>query len=506
MTLASPLVMVIFGATGDLMHRKLMPALYHLVRDGEMSRDIYIVGVGRREITTDQFRELMARSVCDRYGDTLDLSLWGRLTARMYYQKGHFEEKVLYDELTTLLTQFDDELAACVPRFFYLATPPEHYETILKHLHKSKLSEGCLPASAYAAAKRAGGQGFAAYTRVLIEKPFGKDLQTARHLDQLLGRIFEERQIYRIDHYLGKETVQNILSFRFANGIFEPTWNRKFIDHVQITLAEDVGVGKRGSFYEGVGALRDVVQNHMLEMFAIIAMDQPRAFDAQSIRSERVKVMKAIRPMTPKDVDTSVVRGQYEGYTKELNVDPRSETETFVALKLMLDSHRWKGVPFYLRTGKMLGKKVTEISIHFKKPVVCYGDVCLFPEDKVLRNVLAIRVEPDEGIALRLMVKKPGFGMALAPAEMEFTYKEAFAEIEQPQAYERLLLDTIRGDQTLFAHTLGIEASWQLVTKILKRWSVTKKAPSIYLKGSWGTKESDRLIEKDNRHWFLDED
>jgi glucose-6-phosphate 1-dehydrogenase len=477
----SPLVMVIFGATGDLMNRKLMPAFYHLVESGEISRDIYIVGVGRREITTDQFRELMARSV-----EPANLPLWEHLTKRMHYQQGHFEEAGLYENLTKLLADFDSELKACVPRFFYLATPPEHYETILTHLHKSKLSEGC-------------GQGTSLYTRVLIEKPFGKDLMTARRLDELLGTIFEERQIYRIDHYLGKETLQNILSFRFANGIFEPTWNKDFIDHIQITLAEDVGVGKRGAFYDGVGALRDVVQNHMLEMLALVAMDQPRAFDAVSIRDERVKVVKAI------STSYEAVRAQYEGYTKEAQVDPESDTETFVALKLMLDLPRWKGVPFYLRTGKTLEKKVTEISIHFKKPVVCYGDVCLFPEDKVLRNVLAIRVEPDEGIALRLMAKKPGFGMSLAPVEMEFTYKKAFATLSQPAAYERLLLDTIRGDQTLFARTDGIEASWQLVTKILQGWMGQKKL-GTYKKGTWGPKESEALIHKDGRNWFLDEE
>lgn len=509
MSNTSPLVMVIFGATGDLMHRKLMPALYHLTRDGEISPDIYIVGVGRREITTDQFRELMARSVNESTPHKFDLKLWQRLVDRMHYQQGKFEDPDMYGALTKLLASFDKELRACVPRFFYLATPPQHYETILTHLHRSKLSEGCLPASALAQAKLAGGQGFAQFTRLLIEKPFGKDLETARKLDQLLGTIFQERQIYRIDHYLGKETVQNILSLRFANGIFEPTWNREFIDHIQITLAENVGVGKRGEFYDGVGTLRDVVQNHMLEMLAVTAMDQPRAFDAQSIRDERVKIMRAIECIDVQDVASSVVRGQYDRFTKEAHVDPHSTTETFVALKLMLHTPRWKGVPFYLRAGKMLGKKVTEISIHFKKPAVCLGDVCLFPEKDVFRNVLAIRVEPDEGIALRLMAKKPGFGMKLAPVEMEFTYANAFGADEQPQAYERLLLDSIRGDQTLFARTDGIEASWTLISKILDGWKpgAAKKAPlHSYVPGTWGPKAADLLIQKDGRQWFLDED
>lgn len=467
------MVFVIFGATGDLMHRKLMPALNHLVRSGVLSKDIFIVGVGRRDISTDEFRQMMGKPPIKN----------------MHYVRGTFEEKKVYDDLVALLDTFDKELMACVPRFFYLATPPKHYEMILTHLKESKLSEGC-------------GQGTTLYTKVLIEKPFGKDLVTARHLDELLGSIFEERQIYRIDHYLGKETVQNILSFRFANGIFEPTWNRNFIDHVQITLAEDVGVGKRGEFYDGVGALRDVVQNHMLEMLALIAMDQPRAFDAKSIRGEKVKMLQSIT------APQSVVRGQYEGYTKEANVGSASTTETFVALKLFFNTPRWEGVPFYLRAGKQLPKKVTEISIHFKKPTVCYGEVCLFPEADVMRNALAIRVEPDEGIALRLMAKKPGFTMKLAPVIMDFTYKQSFAANPQPAAYERLLLDAISGDQTLFARTDSIDASWTFVTKILDHWNNPKQGSALqaYIPGSWGPKEADLLIENDGRRWFLKEE
>jgi len=487
--------MVIFGATGDLMHRKLMPALYHLIRDGAVSRDIYIVGVGRREITTDQFREMMAAAVRESLGSEFDLTLWSHIIEHMHYSKGKFEDAALYSDLTKLLEGFDTEIQACVPRFFYLATPPQHYETILNHLHKSKLSEGC-------------GQGTSLYTRVLIEKPFGKDLTTAQHLDQLLGTIFEERQIYRIDHYLGKETVQNLLSFRFANGIFEPTWNRKFIDHVQITLAEDIGVGTRGEFYDGVGTLRDVVQNHMLEMLATTAMDQPRAFDAESIRDQRVKVTRAINCIEPKDVGRYVVRGQYEGYTKEKNVDSHSTTETFVALRLTLDTPRWRDVPFYLRAGKHLSKKTTEISIHYKKPAVCIGDVCLFPEPDVMRNVLAIRIDPKEGIILRLMAKKPGFGMKLTPVQMNFAYKDSFTKEPQPMAYERLLLDAIGGDQTLFSRTDEIDASWSFATKILEGWKThAKKAPLItYTKGTWGPSESNELMKKDGRHWYLEDD
>lgn len=485
MTFTSPLVMVIFGATGDLMHRRLMPALYGLMRDGAISRDTFIVGVGRRDINQDAFADLMAKSVQAMSSKDIDLPLLDEVMKHIHYVQGAFEDAKLYNDLTNVLTKFDEEAKACVPRFFYLATPPIHYETILTHLKDSKLSEGC-------------GQGTMLYTRVLIEKPFGKDLDTARHLDQLLADIFEERQIYRIDHYLGKETTQNILSFRFANGIFEPTWNREFIDHIQITLAEDIGVGSRGEFYEGIGAIRDVVQNHMLEMLALIAMDQPRAFDAESIRDKRAEVLKAIS-------FEHAVRGQYEGYTKEINVYPASTTETYVAAKLLLDTPRWKGVPFYLRTGKFLPKKMTQISIHYKKPIVCYGEVCLFPEPDVMRNVLAFTIDPHEKIVLRLMAKKPGYTMKLAPVNMTFSYSQSFQSISQPSAYERLLLDSIRGDQTLFARTDGIEASWSVITKILDHWRINISVLYPYPSGSWGPREADELIEKDGRNWFMGE-
>jgi glucose-6-phosphate 1-dehydrogenase len=489
--MTSPLIMVIFGATGDLMHRKLIPAFYRLIQAGELSTDLIIVGAGRRKITTDQFREMMAASVQEAYPKQFNLKLWEKIIAHMEYQQGKFEDDHLYINLTTLLEKFDTDFRACVPRFFYLATPPQHYEHILNHLHKSKLSEGC-------------GQGTSLYTRLLIEKPFGKDLETAQHLDLLLGKIFEERQIYRIDHYLGKETVQNILSFRFANGMFEPTWNNKFIDHIQITLAEDTGVGKRGMFYDGVGALRDVVQNHMLEMLAVTAMEQPRAFDAASIRSQRVKAIEAINCISPSDVALEVVRGQYEGYNREKDVDVHSATETFIALKLTLDTPRWKDVPFYIRTGRKMPKKATDISIHYKKPKVCYGDLCLFSEKNVLRNVVSIRIEPDEMITISLMAKKPGFTMNLTPVSMTFDYKEMFKE-NSPESYERLLVDAIRGDMTLFARTDGIAASWKFVTNILKGFEKPESKLFTYKPGTWGPKEANTLIEKDGRRWFLEE-
>ena len=491
MAFTSPLVMVIFGATGDLMHRKLMPAVYHLVKDGEVSPKLNIIGVGRRDITSDLFRDLMVKSVREMLPGQFDEKVWNKFERGIHYICGQFEDDSLYADLTKLLKDIDTKQDACIPRFFYLATPPQHYETILTHMKLSKLSDGC-------------GQGTSLYTRLLIEKPFGRDLDTAKHLDELLGTIFEERQIYRIDHYLGKETVQNLLGFRFANGMFEPTWNSAFIDHVQITLAENTGVGKRGAFYDGVGAIRDVVQNHMLEMLALVAMEQPRAFDSTSIRDQRVKAIESIRCIKPSEVSRQVIRGQYDRYIKEPGVDPHSNTETFIALKLFLDTKRWNGVPFYFRTGKMLEDKVTEISIHYKKPVVCMGDACLFPEDSVLRNVLSIRIEPEEGITLRLMVKEPGFGMKLTPVQMRYAYSSSFGMKLQPSPYERLLLDAVHGDQTLFSRTDGISASWKFVTNILSGFTSSASVLHPYVPGSWGPQAAHTFIEKDNRHWFLE--
>ncbi len=485
----SPFILVIFGATGDLMYRKLMPGLYKLIAEKELDSPIFIVGVGRRKIFKDEFAAMMEEAVKDSVKEKFDPTIWQNILSGLDYQQGFFEENKLYSDLVTLVEQFDKKLNACIPRFFYLATPPEHYEDILTRLQGSKLAEGC-------------GQGTPKYTRLLIEKPFGKDLATAQALEKLLSSIFEERQIYRIDHYLGKETVQNLLAFRFANGIFEPTWNNQFIDHIQIHLAEEEGVGNRGAFYDGVGALRDVVQNHMLQMLALTAMEQPRAFDPSSIRDERARVLKSIIAIEPNDAAKNVVRGQYEGYLKEKDVDPASTTETFVSLRLMLEGKRWQGVPFYLRTGKKLTRQETEISIHYKKPVVCYGDVCLFDEAKVLRNVLSIRIQPDDSINLRLMTKKPGFGMELTQTFMNFRYREAFPDFNSPDAYERLLLDAIRGDQTLFARSDAIEASWAFVTKILEGWEKQTLPLPVYKPGTWGPAESEALIEKDKRHWY----
>ncbi|MBI3385614.1 glucose-6-phosphate dehydrogenase [Candidatus Gottesmanbacteria bacterium] len=471
------------------MARKLSPALYRLVADGHIPFPPFVIGVGRRDISEGEFRAMIEAEARAAVGASFDPRVWESIARHVSYEQGFFEDTALYQRLVGKLTRFDKDANACVPRFFYLATPPQHYETILTNLESSKLSVGC-------------GQDTPEYTRILIEKPFGKDLATSQELEHVLSRVFVEKQIYRIDHYLDKETVQNVLAVRFANGIFEPTWNNQFLDHVQIALLEPDGVGKRGAFYDGVGATRDVVQNHMLQMLAFTAMDQPKAFDSDNLRRARQHVIQAIRPLGAGQM-SQAVRGQYIGYTKEANVDPLSETETFVALKLTLDIPRWKGVPFYLRTGKKLKSKVTEISLHFKKPVVCTGPLCLFPEPQVKRNVLVLRISPDRGMSLRLMAKKRGLGMDLTSIEMQ---QVGHGGLPSHGEYERLLLDAIRGDQTLFAESREVEASWRFVSGILDAWKEKKSSLYQYKPGSWGPAESEEFIKKDQRSWYLAED
>lgn len=499
----SPLIFIIFGATGDLTSRKLLPAIFSLYKQQKLSQEMYVVGVGRRDFSQQEFTELMKKAVKQqkRFKIDLDESLWNSFAQNITYVKGNFEHTDVYNEIINVLESYDNKLGACVPRFFYLATPPEHYETILMHLKETKLAEGC-------------GQGTINYTRVLIEKPFGKDLETAQKLDQLLASIFEEKQIYRIDHYLAKETVQNILAFRFANGIFEPTWNQEFIDHVQISVSEEIGIEKRGNYYEGIGALRDFVQNHIMQMVSLVGMEQPISFDAQSVRDERTKVVQAVLPLTEEELQTYVVRGQYTdgeldgktvaGYIHEPGIAPNSQTETFVALRLFINTPRWKNVPFYIRTGKRLHNQVAEISLHYKKPALCSDDVCFFDPEKVLRNVLTIQIAPDEKIALRLMVKKPGFGMNLVPVSMDFSYSSEFEEHSHLDAYEKLLLDTVSGDQMLFARTDEIEASWRVVTPIISSWQKTESLV-LYQPGSTGPKEATALIANDGRKWYFPE-
>lgn len=481
-----PTILVIFGATGDLARNYLAPALYKLMVRGRLPQDFFIVGFSRRPMTTAQYRQLIKDDLKKHFKKSEFLeSLWQKFSRRISYSSGDFDDPKSFHKLNSDL----EKISKAANRILYLATPPSLYETIIDNFDGSKL----------------GRVDKGAWRRVLIEKPFGRDLKSAKVLDEKLGAIFSEEEIYRIDHYLGKETVQNILVFRFANSIFETNWNKDFIDHVQITAAETEGVGSRGGFYEQTGVLRDMVQNHLLNLVALIAMEQPRLLKIEDLARQRHKLISSVVCYDPLVVDRYVVRGQYGsskqmvGYRAEGDVDPKSNMETFVALKLFIHNDRWGDVPFYLRTGKRLAKKATEISLHFKSTCkLLFGEKCGNEQ-----NVLSIRVQPEEGITLRLIVKRPGFGLELKGAPMEFSYSRAFGE-ELIDSYERVFVDVLVGDRTLFTRSEGIEASWQFIDNILYNWETAAppKFPN-YRAGSWGPKEAEDLIKKDGREWFV---
>lgn len=497
--LSSPFVMVIFGATGDLTQRKLLPALFHLFLKKVLPEHFFIVGFSRREYAGDDFKDFL-KDALKKY-DTKHIfneKAWAEFSGKIYYQSGHFDEKQGYLELIDKLAEFDAYIKACVPRYFYLATPPQNYSSILTYLHQTKLAEGC-------------GQGSDKWTKVMIEKPFGRSLTDAQNLDKLLARVFKEEQIYRIDHYLGKETVQNILAFRYGNTMFDSIWNRQFIDHVQITIAEILGVETRGNFYEGVGALRDMAQSHLLELMASIAM-KPQSATSEGVRDARAKIIKAINFIKPDDVSEKTVRGQYGAgrveirprvsqtvidYRKEPNVAPGSNTETFVALKLTLSDPRWEGVPFYLRTGKRLAKKATGISVVFKEPRLDLFATKQFHKT----NILNFRIEPNEGIEMQMLAKKVGLNTEFETIPLSFTYQK---ERELPDAYERILLDAMRGDQMLFTRTDEVEAEWKFISKIAEGWwyQGDPHFPN-YKAGTWGPEKAAELIAKDGREWLL---
>lgn len=472
-----PSILIIFGATGDLTRRKLMPALFRLHRAKVLGTDLQIVGLARRQYSDQEFREEMKQAV-KQHEPSLAEKDWQNFGSSLRYQQGRFEDLVAFTKLAELLSPFTQ---SC--KLFYLATPPKYYQTILTNLQAAKLS----------AERKVGG-----LTRIIIEKPFGKDLATARDLDRQLMEIFSESQIYRIDHYLGKETVQNMLAFRFANGIFEPIWNSLYVDHVQITMAETEGVGSRGAFYEGVGALRDVAQNHLLMMLSLVAMEQPVRFASEEVRDARAQLVKAIECLEEGDVLRSTVRGQYDRYRQEKDVDPRSFTETYAAIRLFIGNDRWRGVPWYLRTGKRLPKEAVEISLVFRQVChILFKDVGC-PEEP---NVLTIRIGPKEGFSIRLISKKPGSKFLLKSVNMDLSYSE---EGEHADAYERLLEDVFRGEQMLFNRSDELEATWEIITKILNSWEkLPPPAFPNYAAGSWGPKEAEELIAKDGRKWIL---
>ncbi len=491
----APCIMVIFGATGDLTRRMLGPALYNLARERLLPVNFSVVGVARRPLDDAAFRRALREGI-DRHSRSgpAEPTIWDSLAESAEYLPVEFGELAAYRRLAERLAAIDRERGTAGNRIFYLATPPSAYPEIIENLGAAGLSRS---------PEGSGGE-----TRIIIEKPFGHDLESARWLNARVHEVFEERQVYRIDHYLGKETVQNLLVFRFANGVFEPIWSRYTIDHVQITVAETVGVEGRGGYYEQAGALKDMFQNHLLQLLALTAMEPPVALEADTVRDEKVKVLRAIRPMRGADVLARTVRGQYAsgyvagrqvpGYREEESVSPDSTTETFAAIRFEIDSWRWAGVPFYLRTGKRLPRRVTEIAVVFKQaplPLFTGGG------DRVGADMLAFRIQPDEGIALRFAAKQPGFQTALRWVTMDFRYGTSFG-VEPPAAYERLLLDAMLGDATLFTREDEVEAQWRVITPIDEAWKASRaSAVPLYEAGSWGPPEADAFIERDGRVW-----
>ena len=495
---AEPCTVVIFGASGDLTQRKLVPALYNLRHDDLLPDGCALVGFARRPKTDEQFRDEMRAGVADHSRTPIDAPAWDAFATNVRYHQSDFDDLAGYQILRALLEQLD-EARGVAPgagnRLFYLATPPEAYPRIVARLGEAGLN-GPPPS------QREG----VGWTRIIIEKPFGRDLASAQALNSQVLSVFDESQVYRIDHYLGKETVQNILTFRLGNSIFEPLWNRRYIDHVQILVAEKIGVEGRGGYYDSAGAIRDMIQNHMLQVLALTAMEPPAAFTANAVRNEKVKALQAVRAIAAEDAGAFTVRGQYTDYRNEKGVAPGSTTETFVALKLAIDNWRWSGVPFYLRTGKALPERLTEVAITFKQPpltLFAHGAHASHsgPASAMEPNVLALRIQPNEGIALRIGLKPPGSAIRLQPVDLGFHYGEEFGAAA-PEAYERLLLDAILGDATLFIRRDEVEAAWSLVTPIMEGWAAGQAPkPAPYWPGSWGPDAADALIAQDGRAW-----
>jgi glucose-6-phosphate 1-dehydrogenase len=485
--------MVIFGGSGDLTKRKLIPALYNLAKENFLAKEFAVVGIARRPMTHETFRTQLTQDMKEFATGPVDSDLWHWFARRLYYLSGDAQDADTYRRLQELLAQIDQEHGTRGNHFYYLATAPEFFSLIVQHLGTAGLT------------REENGQ----WRRVIIEKPFGHDLDSARGLNHEIRTVLSEQQIYRIDHYLGKETVQNILVFRFANGIFEPIWNRRYIDHVQITVAESGGVEDRGGYYDSAGALRDMVPNHLMQLISLIAMEPPISFEADAVRDEQAKILHAIQPLTPEEVLVRAVRGQYgEGTVKEEQVpgyrgEPRvaahSATETFVAMKLAIDNWRWADVPFYLRTGKRLPKRATEVAIQFKRaPFILFRETAV---NDLAPNWLILHIQPDEGISLRFSAKVPGPIVHLGTVDMDFQYAEHFGNTSST-GYERLLYDCMIGDATLFQRADMVEAGWSVVAPVLDVWTALppRKFPN-YAAGSWGPKEAEELLERDGRQW-----
>jgi glucose-6-phosphate 1-dehydrogenase len=489
----APATLVIFGGAGDLAHRKLLPALYNLHVDGLLPPRLAIVGAGRRGFSDQEYRAFAREGVTQFSRRPADEHAWSDFSQLLFFHNLSIEETADYHSLGARLDTIEHERGLTGSRVYYLAVPSTMFVPTVQQLARARL---VAPDSSDR------------FTRLIVEKPIGRDLQSARAINDAIAEVFDERQVYRIDHYLGKETVQNLLVLRFANSIFEPLFNQRYIDHVQITVAEEEGVGTRAGYYEQAGALRDMVQNHLLQLLALVAMEPPRALDADVIRDEKLEVIQSLRPIQGQAVDTCVVRAQYAAgfdagapvpaYRDEEGVDRRSRTETFVAMQLFIDNWRWAGVPFFLRTGKRLPKRASELSIHLKSiPPILFNTNRSAPLDA---NVLSVRIQPNEGFALAINSKIPGPSVQIYPVKMDFQYGSTFGT-SSPEAYERLLLDVLGGDATLFMRRDAVEASWGWVTPILDRWAEQSADLASYSAGDWGPSEADRLIESTGRQW-----
>ena len=490
--MAGPCAVVIFGAAGDLTKRKLVPALYNLAQDRLLPAEFAIIGTARQVMNDEEFRTKMREAVAEYGADkSVDENVWQSFAEGLFYLPGEFGDEETYERLKQTLERVDRERRTAGNRIFYLSTAPDFFGPISEQLSKAGLAQPEGPG----------------WTRVIVEKPFGHDLESARSLNEELARVFKEEQVYRIDHYLGKETVQNLLVFRFANSIFEPLWNRQYIDHVQITNAEAIGVEGRGGYYESAGVVRDMLQNHVFQITSLIAMEPPASLSANAVRDEKFKAMQSVRPIPADRVDEFAARGQYgpgyvlgeqvPGYRQETGVNPESSTETFAALKLYFDNWRWAGVPFYIRSGKRLPKRVTEIAIRFKDVphrLFTATDAPLEP------NVLVVRIQPNEGITLRFGAKLPGQLTRIRWVNMDFRYGSSFG-VQPQEAYERLLLDCMLGDSTLYARRDMTERGWEIVTPVLEAWKRPATDFPNYAAGTWGPEAAFDLIERDGREW-----
>jgi len=485
---------VIFGAAGDLTKRKLVPALYNLKAAGLLPREFAIVGVARREKTHEQFREEETKDIREFATAPVDDALWTELRDALYFHAGELSDPAVYTQLADLLADIAKRHGTAGNVLFYLAVPPSLFGEVVRRLGEAGLVR----------------QDAESWRRAIVEKPFGHDLDSARALSAELAAVLREDQIYRIDHYLGKETVQNIMVFRFVNGVFEPIWNRTYVDHVQLMVAETVGVEDRGNYYETAGVLRDMIQNHMFQLLSLVAMEPPISFAADAVRDEKVKVLQAIRPMTPEDILDRTVRGQYgdgviagqpvPAYRREPKVSPTSSTDTYAALKLYVENWRWAGVPFYLRSGKRLGRRQTEIVIEFRRPPLLLLEAAAVAD--IDPNRLVLHIQPEEGIELQIKAKRPGPKVRIETVKLDFSYKD-FGQTSAATGYERLLYDCMVGDSTLFHRTDMVEAAWRIATPILEAWQYLRP-PDFpnYPAGSWGPLAADELIEQDGRRWY----